>query len=554
MFKSDLEIALESKILHINEIAKQLNVDINELEHYGKYKAKLPLKLLDIEKEDGKLILVTAISPTPAGEGKSTTTVGLGQALNILNQKCIIALREPSFGPVMGIKGGAAGGGYAQVLPMEDINLHFTGDIHAITTANNAISSFIDNHIHQGNELNFDSRKITWKRCLDLNDRALRQVTVGLGGPINGFPRTDGFNITVASEIMAILCLAVSMEDLKARIEAIVIATSIDGSDITVLQLGIAGAIVMILKDAIKPNLVQTTENTPVLIHGGPFANIAHGCNSLIATKMALKLADITVTEAGFGADLGAEKFFDIKSRIGDLKPSVVVIVATIRALKMHGGVAKQNLKEENVDALIKGIANLEKHIDTVEQFNVPYVVCINEFITDTKDEINTLLNYIEAKNIPVAISQVWEKGGKGGIDLGNKVLELIKEENDFKPLYELNASIEEKLNIIATKVYGAEKVEYSSKALKQIKEYSSKGWDELPICVAKTPNSLSDDPTKYGRPVGFTITINEFRPSIGAGFIVAMAGDVMTMPGLPKKPSALQMGVTTDGIVQGLF
>ncbi|KMM38538.1 formate--tetrahydrofolate ligase [Guptibacillus hwajinpoensis] len=555
--KSDIEIAQSTEMKRIKDIAQNLGLYEDEWEPFGHYKAKISLNTMKRlnDNPSGKVILVTAINPTPAGEGKSTVTVGLAQALNRIGKKAIVAMREPSLGPSMGIKGGAAGGGYSQVMPMEDINLHFTGDLHAITSAHNALSALIDNHIHQGNEVGFDTRRITWKRVVDLNDRALRQVIVGLGGPTQGVPREDGFDITVASEIMAILCLASDLTDLKRRISSIVIGYNSVKEPITVSDIGVQGAITLLLKDALNPNLVQTLENTPALIHGGPFANIAHGCNSVAATKMAQKLSDYVVTEAGFGADLGAEKFFDIKTRAGDIDPAATVIVATIRALKMHGGVPKDQLKDENVSALEKGLANLEHHVASIQKYGVPFVVAINRFVTDSDLEVNKLLNWCEENNIPVALTDVWAKGGKGGIDLAKTLLDEIKtKENTFKPIYELDMPIEEKIQTIATEIYGADDVEFSPKALKQLKEFDLNGWSHLPVCMAKTQYSLSDDPALLGRPSGFTITIREFRPSIGAGFIVALTGNVMTMPGLPKKPAALNMDVSEDGTAIGLF
>ncbi|MCA0988199.1 formate--tetrahydrofolate ligase [Guptibacillus algicola] len=555
--KSDIEIAQEAKMKRINEIANELGLTEDEWEPYGHYKAKISLtsmKRLN-KKPSGKVILVTAINPTPAGEGKSTVTVGLGQALNRIGEKAIVAMREPSLGPSMGIKGGAAGGGYSQVMPMEDINLHFTGDLHAITSAHNALSALIDNHIHQGNELDIDTRRITWKRVLDLNDRALRQVTVGLGGPTQGVPREDGFDITVASELMAILCLASDLTDLKLRIGRIVIGYNRAKEPITVADLGVQGALTLLLKNAMNPNLVQTLENTPALIHGGPFANIAHGCNSVAATKMAQKLSDYVVTEAGFGADLGAEKFFDIKSRAGEIDPAATVIVATIRALKMHGGVAKDQLQKENVAALQEGLANLEQHISSIKKFGVPFVVAINRFVTDTDLEVNTLLDWCNENDVPVALTDVWARGGKGGEELAKAVLHQIEQtENNFAPIYNLDAPIEEKVTTIAREIYGADSVQFGAKALKQLKEFEANGWSHFPVCMAKTQYSLSDNAALLGRPVGFSITVREFRPSIGAGFIVALTGNVMTMPGLPKKPAALNMDVTEDGQAVGLF
>ncbi|MEH7236491.1 formate--tetrahydrofolate ligase [Bacillus sp. JJ1562] len=556
-YKSDIEIAQEAELKPINEIVQQLDLLDEEVEPYGHYKAKISLNVMKRlgKKKDGKVILVTSINPTPAGEGKSTVTVGLGQGLSKLGKNAMIAMREPSLGPTMGIKGGATGGGYSQVIPMEEINLHFTGDFHAITTANNTLSALIDNHIHQGNELQIDVRRVTWKRVVDLNDRALRNVIVGLGGPIQGVPREDGFDITVASEIMAIFCLATDIQDLKKRLAKIVVGYDIHKQPVTASDLGAEGALTLLLKDALKPNLVQTLEHTPALIHGGPFANIAHGCNSVIATKMAAKLADYVLTEGGFGADLGAEKFLDIKARYADIKPEAVVIVATIRALKMHGGVAKENLKEENVEALTKGLENLQKHIETVQAFGLPFVVAINRFVTDTQKEVEKIESWCTEHSYPVALTEVWEKGGDGGIELAEKVLEVIETgKNQFAPLYDLSDSIEEKVKTIAKTVYGAKGVEFSGKAKKQMRDFEQFGWANLPICMAKTQYSLSDDPTLLGRPTDFTITIREFRPSIGAGFIVALTGDVMTMPGLPKKPAALNMGVTEDGKAVGLF
>ena len=552
---TDLEIAQNANIEPIGKIAKNIGIDEEQLELYGKYKAKVDFENIE-SKKNGKVILVTAISPTPAGEGKSTTTIGLADALNKLNKKTIVALREPSFGPVLGVKGGAAGGGYAQVIPMEDINLHFTGDIHAITTANNTIAAIIDNHIKQGNVLGIDPTRIVWHRCLDMNDRALRNVVIGLGGTANGIPREDHFDITVASEVMAVLCLSTSVEDFKDRISKMVVAYTYQKKPVTVGDLKITGAIAMIMKDALKPNLVQTLEHNAAFIHGGPFANIAHGCNSVIATKCAMKLADYVVTEAGFGADLGAEKFFDIKCRKADIKPSCVVVVATIRALKMHGGVLKDNLKEENVDALLKGIENLEKHIENVKQFNLPYVIAINKFYTDTKKEIDSLINWANENNHPISLSEVFTKGSEGGIDLANKVLneiELHDGINTFKTLYDLDLSIKEKIEIIAKNIYGASNVEFSKEAKTSIKQFEENGWGNLPICMAKTQYSFSDDPKLLGRPKNFTITINSLKPSIGAGFIVALTGDIMTMPGLPKVPAAEKMDVV-DGKIVGLF
>ncbi|UTR09596.1 formate--tetrahydrofolate ligase [Evansella sp. LMS18] len=555
--KSDIEIAQEANMVPIKDLVKELELSEDEWEPYGHYKAKLSLSVMDRleSKQNGKVILVTAINPTPAGEGKSTVTVGLGQALNKIGKKAIIALREPSLGPTMGIKGGAAGGGYSQVVPMEDINLHFTGDIHAITTAHNALSAIIDNHIHRGNELNIDVRRITWKRVMDMNDRALRNVVVGLGGPLQGMPRQDGFDITVASEIMAILCLSKDLKDLKERIAKIVVGYTPQEEPVTVKDLGAEGALTLLLKEAIKPNLVQTLENTPALIHGGPFANIAHGCNSVIATKMASKLGDYVVTEAGFGADLGAEKFLDIKTRAGDIDPALVVIVATIRALKMHGGVPKEQLKEENVEALKAGLTNLEKHVETIRQFGLPHVVAINKFVHDTEEEISVLKNWCDEQGINVELADIWAKGGEGGKELAERVTdEIEKSDKNFQHLYDLDTSIKEKVEAIATKVYGAREVVFSGQALKQIVTYEKNGWGNLPVCMAKTQYSLSDDPTKLGRPEDFTITVRELKPSVGAGFIVALTGNVMTMPGLPKEPAAMKMDVDENGKAVGLF
>ncbi|MEH7335914.1 formate--tetrahydrofolate ligase [Neobacillus drentensis] len=555
--KSDIEIAQESKMQPIIEIAKKIGLEEDDLELFGKYKAKISnVALAKIKtKESGKIILVTSINPTPAGEGKSTVTVGLGDAFNRIGKKSMIAMREPSLGPTMGIKGGATGGGYSQVLPMEDINLHFTGDLHAITTANNALAALIDNHLQQGNELGIDQRRIVWKRALDLNDRALRKVIIGLGGPLQGVPREDGFDITVASEIMAVLCLATDLKDLKLRLSRMVVAYNYKKEPVTVGDLGVEGALTLLLKDAVKPNLVQTIEHTPALIHGGPFANIAHGCNSVIATTAAAKLADYVITEAGFGADLGAEKFLHIKSRSANIKPEAVVIVATIRALKMHGGVAKTELSKENIPALTLGFANLQKHIETIKSFGLPIVVAINKFITDTDQEVETLLEWCKRENVPVALTEVWEKGGEGGIELAEKVLTVIeREENKFHSLYDLSDSIDKKVRAIVQQVYGGKDVEFSPKAKKQLLDFEKFGWSNLAVCMAKSQYSLSDDPSKLGRPMDFTVTVREFKPSIGAGFIVALTGEVMTMPGLPKKPAALNMDVNENGNALGLF
>lgn len=554
---SDIEIAQKAKCLPIKEIAKSLSIEEDDLELYGKYKAKLPLSLVDkySDRPDGKLILVTAINPTPAGEGKTTVTVGLGEAMNKIGKNAVIALREPSMGPVFGIKGGAAGGGYAQVIPMEDINLHFTGDMHAITAANNLLCAIIDNHIQQGNELSIDPRRILFKRCLDMNDRALRNVIVGLGGKLNGVPREDGFMITVASEVMAILCLASDIDDLKLRLGRILVAYTYDGKPVYAKDLQVVGAMAALLKDAIKPNLVQTLENTPALMHGGPFANIAHGCNSVTATKLGLKLADYCITEAGFGADLGAEKFLDIKCRYAGLKPSCIVIVATIRALKYNGGVAKSDLKYENVSALEKGIVNLQTHIENMKKYGVPVVVAINRFMTDTDEEIKVIEDFCEKQDVLVSLTEVFANGGNGGVDLAKKVVKTIEEKpSDFKPLYDAELPIKEKLDIIAREIYRADGVVYTKSAEKAIAEIEALGKDKLPVCVAKTQYSLSDDQTKLGKPENFTITVRDVRLSAGAGFIVALTGDIMTMPGLSKQPAAYSIDVDTDGNIKGLF
>jgi len=556
-FPSDIEIAQKANMKDIRDIAKEWGILEDELELYGKYKAKISLDIFKRleNKKDGKLVLVTAITPTPAGEGKSTTTVGLGQALNKIGKKAMIALREPSLGPVFGVKGGAAGGGYAQVVPMEDINLHFTGDMHAITAANNLIAAAIDNHIHQGNSLRIDSRQIVWKRVLDMNDRALREVVVGLGGKANGFVRQDGFTITVASEVMAVLCLSSDLMDLKKRIGNMIVAYDMDDKPVTVKDLKVDGAAALLLKDAIKPNLVQTLENTPALIHGGPFANIAHGCNSIIATKLGLKLADYLVTEAGFGADLGAEKFLDIKCRYGNLKPDAVVIVATIRALKMHGGVAKTELSKENLDALDKGFENLAKQIENIRKFGLPVMVAINKFAMDTEAEIDLLLKKCQQYGVAAVLNEVWEKGGEGGKEMAEKLVELIENEKpSFRHLYEVETSIMEKLNTIVREIYGGCGVKYSAKALKMIKKLEELQLDKLPICMAKTQYSLSDNPQLLGAPKNFEITVNEIRISAGAGFIVCLTGDIMTMPGLPKVPAAEFIDIDENGVVKGLF
>lgn len=550
---SDLEIAQKAVLQPIINIAKQANIPEEAVEQYGRYKAKI-----DSTKIPGaptaKVVLVTATNPTPAGEGKSTVTVGLADALKQLDQKVMVALREPSLGPVFGIKGGATGGGYSQVLPMDEINLHFTGDFHAITTANNLISAMIDNHIHHGNALNIDPRRIIWKRVLDMNDRALRNVVVGLGGPTQGVPREDGFDITVASEIMAIFCLATSYEDLKHRLSNILIGYTYNREPVFVKDLQIEGALTLILKDAFKPNLVQTIEGTPALVHGGPFANIAHGCNSIMATQTARKLADIVVTEAGFGADLGAEKFMNIKARKGNFKPDAVVVVTTIRALKMHGGVEKNELTTENVQALMAGIPNLERHIETVRNFGIEPIVAVNRFITDTEDEINTLLNWAKTNNIRIARTNVWEEGGKGGIDLAKHVLEVINQPQQFAPLYDVSDSVEDKVTTIVKKVYGGMGVQFTDKAKKQLKQIEENGWDHLPICMAKTQYSLTDNPKLLGRPESFTITVREIIPKLGAGFLVCLTGDIMTMPGLPKEPAAFRMDIDEQGNAIGLF
>ncbi len=555
--KNDIEIAQSAIMKPIVEIAEKIGLKDDDIELYGKYKSKISLDVLKREntKKDGKLILVTAINPTPAGEGKSTVTVGLGQAFNKLNKNAIIALREPSLGPVFGVKGGAAGGGYSQVVPMEDINLHFTGDMHAITAANNLLSAAIDNHIHQGNSLRIDQRRIIFKRVMDMNDRALRHIVVGMGGKPNGFPREDGFMITVASEIMAILCLSNSLMDLKERMGNILVAYNLDGEPVYCRELGVQGAMALLMKDAVKPNLVQTLENTPAIIHGGPFANIAHGCNSILATKMALKLGDYAITEAGFGADLGAEKFLDIKCRYGGLKPDCVVIVATIRALKHHGGASKEELSTPGVEKLSKGIGNLEKQIENIKKYGVPVVVAINKFITDSDEEIQYIQNFCNTLGVDVALTEVWEKGGEGGIPLAEKVLNTLeKGESKFKCLYEKELPIKEKMGIIAKEIYGANDVSYTNTAEKQIKDIEKLGLDKLPICIAKTQYSLSDNPKLLGKPENFSISVREVKVSSGAGFIVVLTGDVMTMPGLPKIPAANRMDILEDGTIEGLF
>lgn len=555
--KSDIEIAQSVTLKPITEVVEQVGIGFDDLELYGKYKAKLSFDKIEEVKNNkpGKLILVTAINPTPAGEGKSTMSIGLADALNKIGKKTMIALREPSLGPVMGIKGGAAGGGYAQVLPMEDINLHFTGDMHAITTANNALSALIDNHLHQGNELGIDQRRIIWKRVVDLNDRALRHVTVGLGSPVNGIPREDGFDITVASEIMAILCLATDLEDLKERLANIVIGYRYDRTPVYVKDLQVEGALTLILKDAIKPNLVQTIYGTPALVHGGPFANIAHGCNSVLATTTALRLADYTVTEAGFGADLGAEKFLDIKTPNLPTTPDAIVVVATLRALKMHGGVAKADLTQENVQAVKDGFANLERHVQNMRKYGIPVVVAINEFVTDTTDEINALKELCRSIDVPVELASVWADGADGGVDLAKTLIKTIEENPaNYTRLYDDSDDLETKITKIVTEIYGGKAVTFGPKSKTQLKQFAQFGWDKLPVCMAKTQYSFSDNPSQLGAPTDFDITIREFVPKTGAGFIVALTGDVMTMPGLPKKPAALNMDVAPDGTAIGLF
>lgn len=554
--KTDVEIAQEAEIQDIRKIAEKLEISEDELELYGKYKAKISLKAWERVKDNpnGKLILVTAINPTPAGEGKTTTSVGLADAFHKQGKKVAVALREPSLGPCFGLKGGAAGGGLAQVVPMEDINLHFTGDFHAITTAHNLLAAVIDNHIQQGNALDIDVRRIVWKRVLDLNDRALRHVVIGLGGKAHGTPRETGFDITVASEMMAILCLASDLEDMKKRLGEIVVAYSRDGRAIRAKELNVTGALTLLFKDAIKPNLVQTLEGTPAFIHGGPFANIAHGCNSVMATKFALKFADYTITEAGFGADLGAEKFLDIKCRFAGLKPDAVVIVATVRALKMHGGLDKKELANIDMEALEKGLANLTKHIENIHKFGLPAVVAINAFPTDTKEELDFVEAKCKALGADVALSEVWAKGGAGGIELAEKVEAAMQKNNNFHFMYDVNQSIQEKITTIAKEIYGADGVNFTKAAQKQLKEIEDLGYDKMPICMAKTQYSFSDDATKLGRPTGFTITVRELRLSAGAGFIVALTGNVLTMPGLPKHPAAENMDIDNNGKITGLF
>ncbi|WP_029070127.1 formate--tetrahydrofolate ligase [Kandleria vitulina] len=554
---TDVEIAQQTKMEPIAEVAAKLGLSDDDLELYGKYKAKVSLDTLKkVENnENGKLVLVTAINPTPAGEGKTTTMIGLSQALNLMGKKSVVAMREPSLGPCFGIKGGAAGGGYAQVVPMEDINLHFTGDIHAITTANNLIAAMLDNSIQQGNPLDIDVRRIVWKRCVDLNDRALRKIVIGMGGKMNGVPREDGFDISVASEVMAILCLATSLEDLKERAGRMIVAYSRSGNPVTVNDIHATGAVTLLLKDAIKPNLVQTLDHTPVFVHGGPFANIAHGCNSVMATRLAMKLGDYAITEAGFGADLGAEKFLDIKCRQAGLKPDAVVIVATIRALKMHGGVDKKDLSEENLEALKNGIENLRKHIENINKYGLPSVVAINAFPTDTQAELELLKEICEKDGAKVAISEVWAKGGEGGLELAETLLDVLEnEESHYHPIYDLDLSIEEKIKTIASEIYGAKDVAFTKKAKIALRTLTKQGLDHLPICVAKTQYSLSDDASLLGRPEGFTVTINDLIPNTGAGFIVAISGSIMRMPGLPKDPAANHMDINEDGTIVGLF
>ncbi|MEF2631488.1 formate--tetrahydrofolate ligase [Megamonas funiformis] len=555
--KTDVQIAQEAIMEPIGKIAQHLEIPEDELELYGKYKAKISLNYWNTtlqQKENGKLILVTAINPTPAGEGKTTTSIGLGDALHKLGKKTAIALREPSLGPCFGMKGGAAGGGYAQVVPMEDINLHFTGDFHAITSAHNLLAAVIDNHIQQGNALDLDVRRITWKRVVDLNDRALRNIICGLGGKAHGVPRETGFDITVASEMMAILCLTSDLEDMKKRLGNIIIGYTRSGRPVRAEELNVTGALTLLFKDAIKPNLVQTLEGTPALIHGGPFANIAHGCNSVMATKYALKMADYTVTEAGFGADLGAEKFLDIKCRFTGFKPDAVVVVATIRALKMHGGLAKTELATENIEALKKGMTNLAKHIENIQKFGLPIVVAINAFPTDTENELQELKALCESMGASVSISEAWAKGGEGAIDLAQKVIEATEKPSNFQYMYDVNDSIKDKINAIATKIYGADGVNYTPAVEKTIAEFEAEGLDKMPICMAKTQYSLSDDQFKLGAPTGFKITVRELRISAGAGFIVALTGNILTMPGLPKKPAAENMDIDINGKITGLF
>ena len=554
---SDIEIAQQAKMQKITDVAAKLGISEEDIELYGSYKAKLSMELIRRveDKQAGKLVLVTAITPTPAGEGKSTTTVGLAQGLHKIGKKVIVALREPSLGPCMGVKGGAAGGGYSQVVPMEDINLHFTGDFHAITSAHMLLAAMLDNHIQQGNALNIDPRRIVWKRVVDMNDRELRNIVVGLGGKAHGVPRQDGFDITVASEVMAILCLASSLHDLKERLSKIIVAYDYSGNPVTAGQIKAHGAMAALLKDAVKPNLVQTLENVPAIIHGGPFANIAHGCNSVMATKTCMKLADYTITEAGFGADLGAEKFFDIKCRYAGLKPDAVVIVATVRALKMHGGVPKTDLKAPNVEAVKKGLCNLEKHIENVKKFGVPAVVAINIFAQDTAEELEAVREHCAKHGVNVALSDVFARGGEGGVELAREVVSLAESgQADFKPIYELDIPLKAKIETIAKEIYGADGVSYSKEADKALQEFESLGYGKLPVCMAKTQYSFSDDPALLGRPSGFTITIKNCRIAAGAGFIVVLTGDIMTMPGLPKAPAAERIDVSDEGVISGLF
>lgn len=555
--KTDIEIAQEAKMEHIAKVAGQLGITEDELELYGKYKAKLSDELMDRVKDnpDGKLVLVTAINPTPAGEGKTTTSIGLAQAMGRLNQKAVLALREPSLGPCFGIKGGAAGGGYAQVVPMEDLNLHFTGDFHAITSANNLLAAMLDNHIQQGNALCIDPRQVVWKRCLDMNDRVLRNIVVGLGSKMDGMVREDHFVITVATEIMAVLCLAADMDDLKRRLGRMIVAYSFDGKPVTADNLQATGAMAALLKDALKPNLIQTLEHTPAIVHGGPFANIAHGCNSVRATRMAMKLADITITEAGFGADLGAEKFFDIKCRMAGLKPDAVVLVATVRALKYNGGVPKTELVPENLDALKKGIVNLEKHIENLQKYGVPVVVTLNSFVTDTEAELKFVEDFCVARGCDFALSRVWEKGGEGGIELAEKVLDVLEQkESHFKVLYEDSLPLRDKIETVAREIYGADGVTYSNAAARELKRITDLGMGDFPVCMAKTQYSLSDDQNKLGRPEHFTVNVREVYVNAGAGFVVAVTGAIMTMPGLPKKPAANNIDVDSNGVITGLF
>ena len=553
---TDIEIAQQADIRPITEIAEKLGIEDDELELYGRYKAKLSPKINErlADRKDGKLVLVTAINPTPAGEGKTTTTVGLGQAMALIGKKAVLALREPSLGPVFGVKGGAAGGGYAQVIPMEDINLHFTGDMHAITTANNLLCAIIDNHIQQGNELEIDPRRIIFKRCLDMNDRALRNIVVGLGGKINGMPREDHFIITVASEIMAILCLSNDLADCKRRLGNILVAYNFKGEPVFARDLGVEGAMAAVLRDALKPNLVQTLENTPVLVHGGPFANIAHGCNSVTATRLALKLGDYCITEAGFGSDLGAEKFFDIKCRSAKLTPSAVVVVATLRALKYNGGVPKDKTAEENTGALSRGLVNLGAHVENMKKYGIPVIVAINRFLTDTDAEIAVLADFCKTLGVEYSLSEVFAKGGEGGTDLAKKIVAACEQPSEFRYLYDEKLSIKDKIETIAKEIYGADGVDYTTQAEKQVKEIEALGQDKLPVCIAKTQYSLSDNPALLGRPKNFRITVRSLSLSSGAGFIVALTGDIMTMPGLPKSPAAYRIDVDRDGVISGLF